>query len=149
MAGTRYVEYSADEVRFLLVGAGFEEVSLTGVRELTFERKTENKDVVIRVYSSIDITGMGRKCGSDAGRVVLIERTTGKPIWKGKRVHRTKGFLNNLRSRCRDAYRAVSGLVTCPKCDGYMIERKRKGESKPSFYGCLKYPACKGTRSIK
>lgn len=151
MKGDRYVQYSADQVRKLLIEeCGFEEVVLHRTLECVFERETENPCIKIRVYSSIARTsGQGRDVGKDAGRVVLIDQASGKPVWKAKRVYRTKNFLNNLRSRCRDAYKAVSGLPRCPVCKGFMIERKRKGEATPSFYGCLKYPACRGTRPMK
>lgn len=148
MSGTRYVQYTAREVRDILVCASFKEVRLPRVQELVFERDSNNKDILIRVYSSIGPDGQGRKSGSDAGRVILLDRISQKPVWKSKRVHRTKNFLENLLQRCRDAYKAVSVLQTCPVCKGFMIERKRKGEAKPSFYGCLSYPKCKGTKSF-
>lgn len=40
--------------------------------------------------------------------------------------------------------------VCCPKCDSIMVKRKaRHGKNAGQyFYGCSKYPYCKGTRNI-
>lgn len=54
----------------------------------------------IRIYSSITISGnKGRSVGSDAIRVVLVD-SEGQPFFKRfKRVHRVKGWRQNLLSR--------------------------------------------------
>ena len=36
----------------------------------------------------------------------------------------------------------------CPYCGGEMVLRKRKGDGK-SFYGCKRYPACRGIREVE
>ena len=140
-----YVARTADEIRSWIGDMGFVEVKIPGTFELVFERSTNNSDIRIRVYSSI-ANGESREVGKDAGRVLLIEKTTNKPVWKSKRVNRTENFLLNLRKRCRDAWHSVAGLEKCPVCKGFMIERKSKNGK---FLGCLKYPGCKGTRPLK
>ena len=35
--------------------------------------------------------------------------------------------------------------VRCPECDGPMVSRKNKSDGS-RFWGCAKYPKCKGTR---
>jgi len=151
MSGTRYVPRTEQEVRDHLEAAGFREVKIGGTRELVFEHPTPNKKVRIRVYSSVvpnggKNTGTARGVGEDAGRVVLVASGSNRPVWKSKRIHRTKNFLENLLERCREAYRAVGLLVRCPACGEYMVERKARNGKK--FLGCLKYPACKGTRNL-
>lgn len=146
----RFIQYTAEEVKAKLGPAGFNAVRLHRCGELVLEREIEDHpDVKIRVYSSIAIhNGDARDAGTDAGRVLLIDRKTDKPIWKSKRAHRTQNFLDALLERCRVAYKAVSTLPRCPVCSGYMVERSKRGERKPSFLGCLKFPACRGTRNL-
>ena len=45
----------------------------------------------------------------------------------------------------------LNAVPLCPKCESEMVLRKAKiGESKgEKFWGCSKYPQCKGTRSFK
>ncbi|OGV52803.1 MAG: hypothetical protein A2X45_00105 [Lentisphaerae bacterium GWF2_50_93] len=38
--------------------------------------------------------------------------------------------------------------VFCPKCHSLMTVRHRRNDSGKQFYGCSKYPKCKGTRDI-
>lgn len=37
---------------------------------------------------------------------------------------------------------------TCPKCNAKMLQRKRGSDGAP-FWGCSKFPACRGTRNIQ
>lgn len=147
---SRFVDWKIEDIEPEFTKAGFKKVNLLGTGEIVFERETKKPKVFIRVFTAISKnTGGSRESGSDAGRVMLFERDSNKPIWSSKRVHRTQGFLERLIERARDAYRAVSNLPRCPVCDGYMVERSKKGLHKPSFLGCLKFPACKGTRKLK
>lgn len=162
----RYIERSREEVTDLFLNMGFEEVDLPGTHEVVFERKVvyqkswthENKvtaisnlvdtGLTVRVYTSVARNGT-RKCGADAGRVILVDRESGKGVWSSARCYRTKNFLENMRSRCRDAWKAVATIPECPSCKSPMVVRKRKGEKEPTFWGCCKYPECKGTRRMK
>ena len=38
--------------------------------------------------------------------------------------------------------------VYCPKCNSPMTIRYRRNDPDSRFYGCTKYPKCKGTREI-
>jgi hypothetical protein len=146
----QFIHYTAEQVRATLEPAGFNVVKLPKCGELVLERNVErHPDVLIRVYSSISINNGGaRDVGTDAGRVLLIERKTGKPIWKSKRAHRTQNFLEALLERCRIAWKSISSIPRCPVCAGYMVERSKRGERRPSFLGCLKFPACRGRRDL-
>ena len=137
----------AEEVRALFADMGFEEVRLPRTIELSFERETENPDVKIRVYSAVE-EGGSRECGADAGRVLLVHRESGKFVWEGRKVLRTAGYLDNMRERCREAFKVASnGLARCPVCGGCLIVRENK-KTGDKFLGCCKYPACKGTRGF-
>lgn len=37
--------------------------------------------------------------------------------------------------------------VTCPECGGEMVSRLNRRDNS-RFWGCQKYPECKGTRSV-
>lgn len=37
--------------------------------------------------------------------------------------------------------------LKCPDCDGPMVSRLNKSQG-TRFWGCKKYPACKGTRDV-
>jgi len=146
--GSRYVFRTEEEVRALFAEMGFVEMRLPRTTELVFERDCRNDDVRIRAYSSV-CRGGTRTCGTDAGRVLLVHRETGLFVWKARKVLRTKGFLDNMRERCREAYKvAGNGLVKCPECRSCTVvrENRKTGED---FLGCVKYPVCKGTRRNK
>lgn len=155
MARTRYVERTRKEIEELFLGMGFHEVKLRGTREMVFERKVKYRynsgkvveGLTVRVYTSVSNNGT-RKCGADAGRVILVDEKTGRPVWKAKRVHRTIGFTDNIRQRCRDAWKAAGGLARCPDCGGWMVARRKKGEKKDTFWGCIRWPKCRGTKSF-
>ena len=38
--------------------------------------------------------------------------------------------------------------VYCPKCNSPMTIRARRNNLENKFYGCTRYPGCKGTREI-
>lgn len=38
--------------------------------------------------------------------------------------------------------------VYCPRCNSLMTIRNRKDVPEEKFYGCTKYPKCRGTREI-
>jgi len=147
----KYVPVSVEQIREKMKEIGFVEVLVYKTYELVFERVSKVPDLTIRIYSSInpDVQGIGggsREAGTDAGRVVLVEKTSGKIVWSSKRAHRTASFLQNLAERAREAWRAVATLQTCPVCHGYMVLRKSRQGKGHEFYGCLKYPGCHGTR---
>lgn len=146
--GSRYVPRTAQEVRALFAEMGFEEVKLPRTVELSFERETKNPDVRIRAYSAVE-EGGSRECGADAGRVLLVHKESGKLVWEGRKVLRTAGYLDNMRERCREAWKVASnGLAKCPICESVMVVRKNK-KTGDEFYGCCKYPSCRGTRRVK
>jgi len=144
-----YKEWTEHEIRDWMTAMDFKEIKISGTKELVFEHPTKNKEVRIRVYTSIEPGATSaRAVGTDAGRVVLVTNGSNKPIWKATRTHRTENFLVNLRAKCRLAWKAVQHLKTCPKCGGYMVRRKKRNGGKSDFYGCIQYPHCNGTRNL-
>jgi len=45
---------------------------------------------------------------------------------------------------------AVSGVVACPKCGASMVKRKaaRGANAGNEFWGCSRYPKCRGVRPV-
>ena len=63
----------------------------------------------------------------------------------------TKGqiaaHVDNLKKR-HEGVSASEPAPKCPYCGAPMVRRVRKADGKP-FYGCSKYPACKGIANIR
>lgn len=56
-------------------------------------------DVSILVYSSVNTTGLGRKCGGDAIRICSINTKTNKGVRKSVRVYRTQGWEERTKEK--------------------------------------------------
>ena len=97
-------------------------------------------------------------CGEDAIRIVLgvvLKGDRFKPLAKSRKVLRTapqgapadrlEAFLGRLRQILRETYAAGRKVPTCPDCAGPMVERSGRNGT---FYGCLGYPECRGTRQV-
>ena len=141
------MHFSRAQVVNYLAKLGFVETLVPGTHELVLECPTDDPNLRARVYTSVGAGDRTREKGTDAGKVILVNKA-GKGVWRCQHVHRTKSFVRNLARRCREAKRAVTDLK-CPACDGSMVARKRRGEDVYSFYGCVSYPTCSGTRSIE
>jgi restriction system protein len=63
-----------------------------------------------------------------------------RPGWRTNRVH--------LRNVKRLVSRGTSDVNSCPRCGAGLVERinRRSGEK---FFGCERYPKCRGTRTTK
>ena len=101
----------------------------------------------VTVWTGIPaVSQQSRPVGQDAIRVTLLGKVgctaQYKPICKVKRVHRVKGWKVNLQSRLDSITEQATPL--CPVCSGYTTQRTNR-QSGELFYGCLAYPACRGT----
>lgn len=86
-----FVTLSKDQFEEYLPN-GFEIVSSTYAKEFIYDLQTTNKDINVRVYSSVDIhTKQTRDLGTDAVRVVFWDKLNDRPIGKGKRINRVEG----------------------------------------------------------
>jgi hypothetical protein len=101
----------------------------------------------IRVFTS-QVDGHQRDCGADAIRVTLVTKNAEgevKAIRGFKRVHRVKGWAENLSARIAEA---ESLTIKRCQCGGVMCDRTPKGSKKATFIGCSEYPRCKRTESL-
>ena len=147
-----YHQIDADAFSAALSEWGFAETDPDGER--IWQRAHKTPGCVIRVYSSIR---SGRKAARDAGtdaiRVTALYQPnagttlplgTARPLLpKMVRVHRVKGWRENLLARCRDAWVQISRIPQCPACGAPTVERTRKSDG-DKFRGCVRYPDCKG-----
>lgn len=167
MARTRYIEVPAKALRATLREIGRKVEDKGGAYrfgtqgdEVIFTLDIPQHVTQVKVYTSL---GQGdaavRGCGDDAIRVCVgaVDREGRfRPLRKSRKVLRTapKGtdaerlaaFLDRLTSILRDAYVEARSVPRCPDCTGPMSERDgRRGP----FWGCLEYPACRGTREMR
>jgi len=166
--GTRFVDVPADallgELR-AIAGAvrdkgGNVNEGVQG-REVVFDIGPPGGSTVVRVYTSLAVgEGAVRDCGEDAVRLVLGATLAGdggprfKPLGESRRIYRTapKGtadervavFVKRLRDAIREFYVLALHVPKCPSCKGSMARRASKDGR--SFFGCVKYPECRGTR---
>ena len=66
--------------------------TLNGTQESVYQVKSDNPNIAIRIYSSIDVrTNESRDIGQDAIRIVIWDCLNDRPMGKTKRIHRTEG----------------------------------------------------------
>lgn len=84
---------------------------------------------------------------ADAGQFAA---SVGMRLIDGKMLEQEVGFQASAISPAVSVTRVNAAQVTCPVCDGEMIERTaRKGSAAGrSFLGCRRFPACRGTRQL-
>jgi hypothetical protein len=103
MAAT-YTVVTLDQMQDVLKASkGWKQVDCSA-REFVYEWKVPQRNgVVIRVYTSIHKdTSVGRRKGGDAIRVCAVDTNRDRGLVKSRRVHRTQGWRDNLRSRVMD-----------------------------------------------
>lgn len=106
------------------------------------------KDVVLRVYSTIDSrTGLSRDHGADAIRTVLWSKDLDKPVGGRTKTMRITTWRKNLRKKIESIMDETSEYVNrCDECNGFLVKRDGKyGE----FLGCVNYPECNNTEEIE
>lgn len=74
-----------------------------------------------------------------AGLVRLVEEVQQDPS------EITRSRLDAVRDTDRTEPRRV---ILCPRCGRPMTRRQERGNGSRSFYGCSRYPTCKGRREI-
>jgi hypothetical protein len=76
--------------------------------ELVYQYTTKkNPDVVVKVFSSITKSGLGRKCGGDAVRVCAVNTKTNRGIIKSSRVYRVPGWEDRVKARVLETIEKV------------------------------------------
>lgn len=174
-AGSRYVEVPAasivevmDTICAKVCGAGGKTSKGVSGREVFVDIFPPHTPVGVRVYTSLAVGDDSvRGCGEDAVR--LIHGYMGTPRGgkerflplnasgpKKRRIYRTapngipeservKTFLDRLTEALRAAYQEARECITCPDCEGAMVIRANRTYG-TQFWGCTRYPECKGTR---
>ena len=67
--------------------------------------------------------------------------------WQGTLTeNQISDHVTNLKNRHAKVKEGANPL--CPLCGGKMVLRKRRSDSK-SFYGCERYPACRGIKNLE
>jgi hypothetical protein len=139
-------------------------------KEIVFDITPPDCLALVRVYTSL-ASGQDsvRDCGEDAVRLIIgaipVELETRarafgdepprfKPLGKSTRIYRTAPqgptpervaiFLGRLRDAIRENYRIALHTPTCPTCKAAPMAM-REGPRGP-FYGCTRFPNCRGTR---
>ncbi len=139
-----YTLIQEEEMRSFLEQQGFfTEIKLDRTVEIVYSRVVA-KNVCLRIFTSVAY-GEGRECGTDAIRVALVyRRRDGEIVGIGKdtRVNRIETWQTNLQKRL-DNWKEL--YIICPICAMPMRKRRNK-QAKTTFWGCLAYPECKGTR---
>lgn len=152
-----YTRFSRDEFEDCLsqTGLEFNEVKISGTKELVYEATTPDGTFVLRVWSSLDRrTGKARDKGSDAIRTVVIHKPTGRPVLKEKRTNRIKTWRKNLKKKIKNVQERKSELHFCDKCGRLMVLRENSNTGN-KFWGCTgwhKDPEkrkCSNTEPIK
>lgn len=124
------------EMDAFLTERGFRKINVDRCLEEVYGREMGN-GYVLTVFTGIQF-GVSRAKGKDAIRVALMH--SGKVLTSLPHVKRVTTWKENLLARLR-AWKTMASDSPCPDCGGLLVLRRSKlGE----FYGCAKYPICKG-----
>ncbi len=135
---SRFFAVTGQEMDEFLTKRGFVKLVLAGVNETVYGRQMGN-GYTLAVFTGVE-DGVSRKSGDDAIRVSLMH--SGRVLTSLPHVKRLKTWRENLTERFRD-WKSMACELPCPLCGGLLLLRKSK---RGKFYGCAKYPTCKGTR---
>lgn len=137
----RFVTISQRDIHDFLARKGFEPITgLNNTKELVYGKIVAPR-ICLRVYTSV-VNGRTRANGRDAIRCVLVTRVNNdtKIIGSDRRVHRVEGWRANLDQRL-DNWQEQLGPA-CPRCGTPTIRKKAR---KFDFWGCCRFPDCKGS----
>lgn len=173
-----YTSITEEEIADFLAPLGFLKVDLPNTAEVTFSKKItfEGLPTICRIYTAImKSNGQSRPAGKDAIRVCLGRLIDGQiRIFKAlSPVRRTGTWRNNLADRILEigdglarvdqpklseldilagrsapaAPAPVPGTkLECPECGAPMVGPKNS--CRGVFYGCSRFPACRGARDV-
>tara|TARA_B100000029_G_scaffold198553_1_gene196902 strand:- start:2238 stop:3344 length:1107 start_codon:yes stop_codon:yes gene_type:complete len=148
-----YTDISGSEMHDFLKAQGFRVVPMHRAKERIYE-KTYGSDgqgtYVIRVYSSV-VGNRSRAVGKDAIRVqpVYVNLSTGEDAFLSvhKRVHRVKGWKQNLQNRIDDILKVKPSVVRDSNGKPMVLRKAKRGPSAGSwFWGSRDYPRNKETK---
>ena len=116
--------------------------------EYVFSWKCEETRITVTVFTSIDVrTGIARARGEDAIRIVVWDARSRRVIepWS-KTLNRIGRWQTRLREKVGAAVLLATTRPVCFKCGSQLEVR---GENDKQFWGCPKYPVCRGGRSFE
>jgi hypothetical protein len=115
-------------------------------KEYVYEIQTIFPEIVIKVYSTIDVrTNCSRNIGADAIRTLAYYRDK-QLFHKATKTLRLKTWQNNLENKIKEIVSKIEAVPVCPICGALMIERNGRNGL---FWGCSKYPVCTKTMNCK
>lgn len=118
-------------------GGRWRRINVLRAFEVVFE-STPSEKWAIRCFTGVDkVKERSRDMGTDAIRLVLIDRESELVVANATRVHRS-GSLESLKLRLADRLAALrQAAVNTPrcKCGAIMVRRQRK-EDQIWFWGC-------------
>jgi len=133
-----FVNINETDMADFLTKRGFVKLAVEGCLEAVYGRDM-GRGYTLAVYTGIE-DGVSRRKGADAIRVALMH--SGKVLTSLPHVKRVESWKENLTERFRN-WRTMASDQPCPDCGGLLVLRRSK---RGQFYGCAKYPVCKGTR---
>jgi hypothetical protein len=133
-----FVNITAQEMSEFLTPRGFKEIEVSYCRETVYGRDMGN-GYTLAVFTGIEF-GESRRKGKDAIRVALMHG--GKVLTSLPHVKRVTEWKANLTDRLR-SWKTMAHALPCPLCGSLLLLRRSK---QGKFYGCSRYPECKGTR---
>ena len=107
----------------------------------------DDDDLSLYCYSTIDKnTGVARKKGSDAIRLVVVYKDDVHLKYGEKKTLRINTWRKNLSKKITNIIqRGKDGIRFCDECGDIMVKREGKyGE----FWGCNDYPRCSNTKQM-
>lgn len=157
MAAT-FFNIPASQIIQFLEERSFQRIDLPGTNEVVFGRVYSHFvegqwaiPLTLRVYTTIEL-GQVRGRGADAIRVLVVAALPDNkivPIGSTKRVHRVENWKENLAQRLNNWRELLQ--PECPVCAAPMrLITMRQAQAKAlqnQFYGCIRYPHCRGTRN--
>jgi len=133
-----FINISEADMHAFLTERKFIRMSVDHCLEAVYGREMGN-GYTLAVFTGIE-DGVSRKKGKDAIRVALMH--SGKVLTSLPHVKRVTTWKENLTDRFR-TWKTMASNLPCPDCGGLLVLRRSK---RGTFYGCAKYPACRGKR---
>lgn len=172
MSGPRFVDVPADRLLAELKEIGDAVVAKGGTTrcwtpragsEMVVDIGPPNVLAIVRVYTTItEGASAVRACGEDAVRLFVCwhppDKGEVKFLEEVQKILRTapqgapdrvRAFLDRLRDEVRAAYGRALQVPTCHVCKVRPMKLKTTRDGSRKFYGCIGWPGCSGTRSVK
>jgi hypothetical protein len=170
-----YTNVTEAQIVEALQPLGFVKIDLENTHEVVLSKRIEfeGAPTIVRVYTGVlKSTGESRPSGQDAIRVCLgrliddrvrifktLQTVRRIGTWKKHLLERIAGIGNGLvpakpalterdllDGRNEPAAPPLGAELECPSCGAKMVGPKR-GKHGP-FYGCSRFPACRGLRNV-